>query len=270
MKRLPWIAVVLAAILSVTANGNGENVEIKAGAVVIVVADGAKLMVGDKVVTQVPKGTEFEISSVEGSWVGGSATLGGKTHVGWLEKSDLTSGNAQSQEDQSLKKSSPLAIEGKGHDMVFRYRVPKLQTLRAGEWPGLVLFFSRSDGPLVTGQIIDAKEIRRGVLGEYFFVDNRFYQATRISLDRSSLTGFRIANHDTENKLIRTGVVYLIPRMKIESIRTPPSSKPNFDLRELRPKPKLSVGVVAFKTESGDFVFQRFLGKIASLSIDGI
>lgn len=58
--------------------------EIQAGDTVVL-TEGAALKTGATVVADLPQGTEFQVSKIQGHWLGGSATVEGKKQSGWVE-----------------------------------------------------------------------------------------------------------------------------------------------------------------------------------------
>jgi outer membrane protein assembly factor BamB len=63
--------------------------EILAGDTAVLI-EAAELKTGATVVADLPKGTEFEVSRIQGPWLGGSATIDGKRQSGWVERVHVT------------------------------------------------------------------------------------------------------------------------------------------------------------------------------------
>ena len=63
--------------------------EIQAGDTVVL-TEGAALKTGATVVADLPQGTEFQVSKIQGHWLGGSATVEGKKQSGWVESARVT------------------------------------------------------------------------------------------------------------------------------------------------------------------------------------
>jgi outer membrane protein assembly factor BamB len=63
--------------------------EIQAGDTVVLI-EAAELKSGVNVVADLPKGTEFRVFSIQGPWLGGSATIDGKKRVGWVERAHVS------------------------------------------------------------------------------------------------------------------------------------------------------------------------------------
>jgi hypothetical protein len=62
---------------------------LKSGDAVVVAAENASLMVGDRAVAAVPKGQRLTVSAVEGPWVGTSIQTGGQEIGGWLRINEV-------------------------------------------------------------------------------------------------------------------------------------------------------------------------------------
>lgn len=58
---------------------------IKPGDTVVVVQDGAKLVMGEEVRAVLPKGAKITVTGVQGDWIGGYVTIADKRLTGWVE-----------------------------------------------------------------------------------------------------------------------------------------------------------------------------------------
>jgi outer membrane protein assembly factor BamB len=90
-KRL--LLVVLATFLVLRAPGIARPAPAGAAEIgpgdTVVTIDSAALRLGEAVVAELPKGTEFRVLKVQGDWVGGSAIVNGKKAAGWVQKGQL-------------------------------------------------------------------------------------------------------------------------------------------------------------------------------------
>jgi outer membrane protein assembly factor BamB len=91
----PRIVLAAAAALlvlraeTIAQSADAGEVVIQAGDTVVL-TEAAKLKTGTTVVADLPKGTEFQVSKIQGNWLGGSATIDGNKHSGWVERARVT------------------------------------------------------------------------------------------------------------------------------------------------------------------------------------
>ncbi len=83
------VAVLLLAIGTPAALGQGLEPKIKPGDTVLVLEDGAKLKVEDKILSDLRKNVQMTVTHVEDSWVGGNVALEGKSRWGWVPRSEV-------------------------------------------------------------------------------------------------------------------------------------------------------------------------------------
>jgi len=93
-NRLPpgfaLVALLFGVGASVAAQPTvGPAQEFKPGDTVLVAQDRTKLMLGEKVLAELPKGTKLEVTTVKGDWIGGKVDLAGKKEVGWVTRSSV-------------------------------------------------------------------------------------------------------------------------------------------------------------------------------------
>jgi outer membrane protein assembly factor BamB len=87
-------ACALCQFTGVIAQGAEANRrEIKPGDT-LTLTDATELRAGEKVVAELPKGAEFQVTAIQGDWVGGSATVDGKKVMGWIRKGPLPGQNS--------------------------------------------------------------------------------------------------------------------------------------------------------------------------------
>lgn len=181
-----------------------------------------------------------------------------------------------------LPPHKPIAISAKGEDdtdaifitrdkerPVFKYTVRQMEELKPGEWPALIVFLSRAGGPVLDERIVEAKDRRLGVVGQGAVSANGPVLLAHIAADGSpDLAGYRLTIYDSEAKKVRKGIELVVPFSIFDGLKEGPlgsfGSKPSLDWEWLGREVSLSAGLVAFKTEKGNFVFQRFLGPVAS------
>jgi hypothetical protein len=153
--------------------------------------------------------------------------------------------------------------------LVFTYAVQQALELKPGEWPALFVFLGRTDGPLLDGKIVRAKDVRTALLLQVAKCAHGPVRIAQIGeADSPNLTGYRLTLNDSDAKIIRQGAKLTIPFEILEGLTdvapfgTP--AKRSVDLQRLGPDATVSAGLVAMKTQVGDFVFQRFLGPVVS------
>ena len=59
------------------------------GATVVVSEDGARFMLGEKVIAELPQQTEVEVTEIRGDWVGGYGELEGRRVSGWVKREQV-------------------------------------------------------------------------------------------------------------------------------------------------------------------------------------
>ncbi len=168
------------------------------------------------------------------------------------------------------EESGPLSIARDQERLVLKYTVGQLEKLKPGEWPALFVFLSRANGPILDEKIIKAKERRAGVLGQVVSSGQAMVFFSQIAAEGSpDLAGYRLTIYDTDAKKIRKGAELIIPFGILDNLtKSDPFggfwSKPSLDWAWLGAEVSLSAALVACKTEKGDYVVQRFLGKVAT------
>ena len=176
---------------------------------------------------------------------------------------------AVSADDEGASDTTSLSAKRDNGKVVLKYRVPELGTLSDGEWPSLVVFLGRSDGPTLNETVIHAKDRRSGVSGQFVITSQAVFELSQIA-QQGKLCGYRITDNDRKKERIRSSAELEIPLKSFESLRDGfgISARPSFELRSLGDAPKATAAVAAFKTVEGNCVFQRFLTKFAVLSPD--
>ncbi len=83
------VAVLVLTLGTPAVLGDGIEPKIKAGDTVMVLKEGAKLKVEDKILAELRKNVQITVTHVEDSWIGGNIALDGKPRWGWVQKDDV-------------------------------------------------------------------------------------------------------------------------------------------------------------------------------------
>jgi hypothetical protein len=101
MKTLSTISLFLAsAVFSLTSSLAFADVSVSPGAIkrgdkVIVHAQGTRLMLGDQIVSTVPKGQQLTVLEILGSWVGTTVKTDAGEKRGWIQANQLVAPGKQ-------------------------------------------------------------------------------------------------------------------------------------------------------------------------------
>lgn len=94
--RSPYLrGLILIAIFMLRASVRGADApesprqQIKQGDTVAVLRDGTKLVLGEKILAEMPKGTKLSVTAVNTDWIGGETKFEGKTLRGWVSASEV-------------------------------------------------------------------------------------------------------------------------------------------------------------------------------------
>ncbi len=83
------LAALVLAVGATTASGQGIAPTIKPGDTVMVSVEGTKLKVENKVLGELKKNAPIAVTHVQDLWLGGNATIDGKSCWGWVSRNDV-------------------------------------------------------------------------------------------------------------------------------------------------------------------------------------
>ena len=177
---------------------------------------------------------------------------------------------ADQQTKPKVADSNPLSIAPGGRGVVC-YHVAQALGLRQGEWPALIVFLSRGDGPVLDERLTTAKDKRGGpgLTGQAVVTREAAVWFAQITASNSDdLAGYRLSiYYDTSSKTIQKDADLKISLDSLDQLRDPSPfgvlSEPSLNWAWLGSEAKVSAALAAFKTEKGNYVFNRFLGKVA-------
>jgi hypothetical protein len=85
----PWWAQVCAGESAAASAADEGRRDIAPGEVVVVIADGAEVMMGREVVKRLAAGTKIPVNRVDGDWIGTQIEVQGEQRGGWVKRSDV-------------------------------------------------------------------------------------------------------------------------------------------------------------------------------------
>jgi hypothetical protein len=166
---------------------------------------------------------------------------------------------------QTEETAGVITISRDEDNLVFKYNVHDALELKLGEWPALFVFLSRARGPVLSETISRAKDIRRGVAEQAVITREAQVSFWQIAARGSpGLAGYRLGIYDTDKKKIRKGAILTIPFNMFDTLYEPGTATPSLDWKWLGPEATISAALVVFRTEKGNFVFQRFVSQVTS------
>ena len=135
-------------------------------------------------------------------------------------------------------------------------------------WPALVFYITPTGQSQLTPRVIESDDRRRGVALQAVYIEAG--QAVAFahvpSATSAALEGYRITLWDTERQKIRKGAHFTVPVHFLEQLTdssaTGGPGKPSLDYEFLGPTPHVKAAIIAFKTLSDDYVFQRFISEV--------